>query len=62
MKKLVLVFGLVMGSMLASDAIAAVNINGNTVEHNDGAKHRKRKTVKKHVAKVMLPLPQKGLF
>ncbi len=47
MKKLVLVLGLVMGSMLASDAIAAVSINGNTVEHNDGAKHRKKKNCKK---------------
>ncbi len=52
MKKLVLVLGLVMGSMLASDAIAAVNFKGNSIEHNDGAKKdRKKKNCKKACCK-----------
>lgn len=38
MKKLVLVLGLVMGSMLASDAIAAISYNGTGVENCDEPK------------------------
>lgn len=46
MKKLVLVLGLVMGSMLASDAIAAISYNGTVVENCDGPKKECKK--KKH--------------
>jgi hypothetical protein len=51
MKKLVLVLGLVMGSMLASDAIAAVSYDGVAIEHNDSDKKKCKKKCKKECCK-----------
>ena len=48
MKKILLVLGLVMGSMLVSDAYAAVSVknNGNTIENHDKEKKEKKKKKK----------------
>ncbi len=48
MKKLVLVLGLVIGSMVASDAIAAVYSNATAIENNDISKNDRKKKKKKH--------------